>query len=28
MDIIRDLGVDYSQGFYIDEPSINLSNTK
>jgi diguanylate cyclase (GGDEF)-like protein len=24
MDIIRDLGVDYSQGFYIDEPSINL----
>lgn len=25
MDIVRDLGVDYSQGFYIDEPSINLS---
>lgn len=25
MDIIIDLGVDYSQGFYIDEPSINLS---
>lgn len=24
MDIVRDLGVDYSQGFYIDEPSINL----
>jgi EAL domain-containing protein (putative c-di-GMP-specific phosphodiesterase class I) len=28
MDIVRELGVDYSQGFYIDEPSINLSNPK
>ncbi len=24
MDIVKDLGVDYAQGFYIDEPSINL----
>jgi EAL domain-containing protein (putative c-di-GMP-specific phosphodiesterase class I) len=25
MDIVKDLGVDYAQGFYIDEPSISLS---
>ena len=24
MDKVKELGVDYSQGFYIDEPSINL----
>ena len=24
MDMVKKLGVDYSQGFYIDEPSLNL----
>jgi diguanylate cyclase (GGDEF)-like protein len=24
MDKVKELGIDYSQGFYIDEPSINL----
>ncbi|QOY50903.1 EAL domain-containing protein [Candidatus Sulfurimonas baltica] len=24
MDKVKELGVDYSQGFYIDEPSVNL----
>ena len=25
MDKVKELGIDYSQGFYIDKPSINLS---
>ena len=28
MDKVRELGIDYSQGFYIDEPSINLDSCK
>lgn len=26
MDIVKELGIDYSQGFYIDEPSIHIQN--
>ena len=22
MDVVKELGIDYAQGFYIDEPSI------
>ena len=25
MDKVKELGINYSQGFYIDEPSIHLS---
>jgi len=24
MDVVRELGIDYSQGFYIDEPSLHI----
>ena len=26
MDKVKELGIDYSQGFYIDEPSINFGD--
>ena len=26
MDKVKELGIDYSQGFYIDEPSIKFNN--
>ncbi|HFB53414.1 MAG TPA: GGDEF domain-containing protein [Sulfurimonas autotrophica] len=26
MDKVKELGIDYSQGFYIDEPSVNLKS--
>ena len=25
MDKVKELGIDYSQGFYIDKPSIDIS---
>jgi diguanylate cyclase (GGDEF)-like protein len=28
MDRVKELGIDFSQGFYIDEPSINLDKNK
>ena len=26
MDKVKELGIDYSQGFYIDEPTVNKKN--
>jgi EAL domain-containing protein (putative c-di-GMP-specific phosphodiesterase class I) len=28
MEKVKDLGIDYSQGFYIDEPSLNKETLK
>ena len=28
MDVVKELGIDYSQGFYIDEPSVHLQGDK
>jgi len=28
MDVVKELGIDYSQGFYIDEPSVHLQGDR